>query len=139
MKAQDPKADSASALSAVEPPRKRGRVATFRNSRGETLTPISVRASEAKSEFGRVLEMAIQGGAVVITKHDAPKAVLISVENFNALSGAAETKLDTLSQEFDGLLAQMQTSKARRRMKVAFAASGKRLGRAAVAATRSRG
>ena len=96
-------------------------------------------ASEAKSEFGRVLEMAIQGGAVVITKHDAPKAVLISVENFNALSGAAQTKLDTLSREFDALLARMQTSKARRGMKAAFVASGKRLGKAAVAAARSRG
>jgi prevent-host-death family protein len=98
-----------------------------------------VSASEAKSEFGRVLEMAIQGGAVVITKHDSPKAVLISVENFNVLSGAAETKLDTLSQDFDALLARMQTSKARHGMKAAFAASGKRLGKAAVAATRSRG
>src|SRR5882672_12270547 len=115
------------------------RVARFRNSRGETLEASSVTASEAKSEFGRVLEMAIRGGAVVITKHDVPKAVLISVENFNALSGAAETKLDTLSQEFDALLARMQTSKARRGMKAAFAASGKRLGKAAVAATRSRG
>jgi len=98
-----------------------------------------VSASQAKSEFGRVLEIAIQGGAVVITKHDAPRAVLISVENFNALSGAAQTKLDTLSREFDALLARMQTSKARRGMKEAFAASGKRLGKAAVAAARSRG
>jgi prevent-host-death family protein len=98
-----------------------------------------VSASEAKSEFGRVLEMAMQGGAVVISKHDVPKAVLISVENFNALSGAAQTKLDTLSHEFDALLARMQTSEARRGMKAAFAASGKRLGKAAVAAARSRG
>jgi prevent-host-death family protein len=139
MKAQDAKADPESATSAVEPRHRPGHVATFRNSRGETLKPSSVSASEAKSEFGRVLEMAIQGGAVVITKHDSPKAVLISVENFNALSGAAETKLDTLSQEFDALLARMQTSKARRGMKAAFAASGKRVGKAAVAATRSRG
>lgn len=114
-------------------------MATFRNSRGEALEPSSVSASEAKSEFGRVLELAIQGRAIVITKHDAPKAVLISVENFNALSGAAQTKLDTLSQEFDALLARMQTSKARRGMKAAFAASGKRLGKAAAAAARSRG
>jgi antitoxin Phd len=114
-------------------------VATFRNRRGEVLKPATVTASEAKSEFGRVLEMAIQGEAVVITKHDAPKAVLISVENFNALSRAAETKLDTLSDEFDALLARMQTAEARRGMKTAFAASGKRLGKAAVAAARSRG
>ena len=139
MKAASVNADPESASSAVRPRRRPGHVATFRNSRGETLEPSSVSASEAKSEFGRVLEMAIQGGAVVITKHDSPKAVLISVENFNALSSAAETKLDTLSREFDALLARMQTSKVRRGMKAAFAASGKRLGKAAVAATRSRG
>ena len=139
MKARSVKAEPESGSSDVRPRRRPGRVASFRNSRGETLEPSSVSASEAKCEFGRVLETAIQGDAVVITKHDSPKAVLISVENFNALSGAAETKLDTLSQEFDALLAQMQTSKARRGMKAAFAASGKRLGKAAVAATRSRG
>jgi antitoxin Phd len=139
MKVQSVNADPESASSAVRPRRRPGHVATFRNSRGETLEPSSVSASEAKSAFGRVLEMVIQGGAVVITKHDSPKAVLISVENFNALSGAAQTKLDTLTREFDALLARMQTSKARRGMKAAFAASGKRLGKAAVAAARSRG
>lgn len=139
MKSQGAKGDPESASSAVQPRRRPDHVATFRNSRGEALKPSSVSASEAKSEFGRVLEMAIQGGAVVITKHDSPKAVLISVENFNALSGAAQTKLDTLSHEFDALLAGMQTSKARRGMKAAFAASGRRLGKAAVAAARSRG
>jgi antitoxin Phd len=139
MKAQDAKEDAESASSAVRPRRRPGHVAAFRNSRGQALEPSSVSASQAKSEFGRVLELAIQGRAVVITKHDAPKAVLISVENFNALSGAAQTKLETLSHEFDALLARMQTSQARRGMKAAFAASGKRLGKAAVAAARSRG
>ena len=114
-------------------------VVAFRNSRGETLEPASVTATEAKSGFGRVLEIAMRGGAVVITKHDAPKAVLISVENFNALSSAAETKLDALEHEFDALLAQMQTAKVRRGLKTAFAASAEQLGKAAVAATRSRG
>ena len=139
MKGQSVKADPESASSTVRLRRRPDHVATFRNSRGEALEPASVSASQAKSEFGRVLEIAIQGGAVVITKHDAPRAVLISVENFNALAGAGQTKLDTLSREFDALLARMQTSKARRGMKAAFAASGKRLGKAAVAAARSRG
>jgi antitoxin Phd len=139
MKARIANVGSKSGSSAIRPRRRPGPVASFRNSFGETLEPSSVSASEAKNEFGRVLEIAIQGGAVVITKHDSPKAVLISVESFNALSGAAETKLDTLSQEFDALLARMQTSRARRGMKAAFAASGKRLGKAAVAAMRSRG
>src|SRR5215831_17005485 len=88
--------------------------------RSETLEPSSVTASQAKSEFGRVLDMAVQGGAVVITKHEAPKAVLLSVENFNALSRANETRLATLSSEFDALLARMQTPKARAGMKRAF-------------------
>ena len=140
MKAQTAKTDTESGSSVVR--RRRigaDRVATFRNSRGETLEPSSVTASEAKREFGSVLETAIRGGAVLITRHDAPKAVLISVENFNALSDAAETKLDVLSHEFDALLARMQTPKARRGMKTAFAASAKELGKAAVAAARSRG
>lgn len=115
------------------------RVAPFRNSRGETLKPAAVTASDAKSEFGRILDMAIQGAAVVITKHDAPKAVLISVENFNALSGATETKLDALEREFNGLFDQMQTPKARRAMRTAFAATEQQLGQAAVAAARRRG
>jgi len=140
MKAQTANTGTGSGSSVVG--RRRARpdpVATFRNSRGETLEPSSVTASEAKSEFGRVLELAIQGGAVVITKHDAPKAVLISVENFNALSGGTDTRLDTLNREFDALLAGMQTPKARRGLKTAFAASGKQLGKAAVAAARRRG
>jgi antitoxin Phd len=115
------------------------RVPGLRNSRGVPLEPSSVTASEAKSEFGRVLEMAIQGRAVVITRHDRPKAVLISIEHFNALSGATETKLDTLDREFDVLLARMQTPKVRRAMRAAFAASPRQLGKAAVAAARVRG
>lgn len=114
------------------------RVATFRNSRGELRQPSSVTASEAKSEFGRVLEIAVQGGAVVITRHDAPKAVMISVEDFNALSGGADTRLDALDREFDALLDRMQTPRARQATEKAFAASGKALGHAAVAAVRRR-
>ena len=115
------------------------RLVSFRNARGEVVAASSVTASEAKNEFARVLETAAQGGAVVITKHDAPRAVLISVENFNALAAAAETNLDTLDGEFDALLARMQTPKARRGMKTAFDASGRQLGQAAVAARRRRG
>jgi prevent-host-death family protein len=67
----------------------------------------TVTATDAKNQFGRVLEKAIQGGIVVITKHDEPKAVLISVREFNALKNAGRMKLDALSGEFDALLARM--------------------------------
>ena len=99
----------------------------------------SITATDAKNEFGRILEKVIQGGIVVITKHDAPKAVLISVGQFNALSRADRVRLDTLSGEFDALLARMQRPAARAGMKAAFDASSKQLGKAAVAAARKRG
>jgi len=86
-----------------------------------------------------VLDRVIQGGMVLITKHETPKAVLLSMEEYGALSRAAQTRLDTLNDEFDALLARMQTPKARAGMKAAFGASPKRLGKVAVASTRRRG
>jgi antitoxin Phd len=96
-------------------------------------------ATQAKNEFGRVLEMVLQGGAVVITKHDAPKAIVISMDEFNKFSHSRELTLNALSKEFDALLARMQSPKARRSMKAAFAASPEELGKAAVIAARKRG
>jgi len=60
-----------------------------------------VTATEAKNKFGRLLEKAMQGGLVVITKHDAPKAVLISMDEYTALSNAPESRINSLSAEFD--------------------------------------
>src|SRR6266581_145794 len=60
-----------------------------------------VTATEAKNKFGLLLEKAMQGGVVVITKHDAPKAVLISMDEYTALASAPESRIDTLSAEFD--------------------------------------
>lgn len=99
----------------------------------------SYTATEAKNEFGRVLELAIHGTTVVITKHDSPRAVLISMDQFEALAEAPQLKLNTLSEQFDALLARMQTPAARRGMAAAFNASTKQLGKAAVAAARKRG
>lgn len=113
-------------------------LAVFHNRRGDPVEPTSFSASAAKSAFGRVLERVIQGDIVVITKHDTPKAVLVSVDEFNALARAKERTLDTLTGEFDELLARMQTPKARAGMKAAFDASPKQLGRAAVEAVRKR-
>lgn len=98
----------------------------------------SVTATEAKNEFARILETVMLGAVVIITKHDTPKAVVMSMDEFDALSRAGETRLDTLSEEFDALLDRMQTPRARRAMKRAFGASPKHLGRAALAAARAR-
>jgi antitoxin Phd len=111
---------------------------TFRNRRGEPFEPRSFSASEAKNQFGQVLETALADGIVVITKHDAVKAVLVSAEEFAALTGAREPALETLSREFDRLLARMQTPKSRAGMKGAFEATPKQLGQAAVEGARRR-
>ncbi len=85
----------------------------FRNRRGEPASSFS--ATDAKKQFGRVLDMVLRGGAVVITKHDQPKAILLSVDDFNALAKATESTLDTLSADFDAMFARMQTPRARAR------------------------
>ena len=82
---------------------------TFQRHRPESMEGAAISATDAKNEFGRILERVIRGGRVVITKHDSPKAVLISMEEFNALSNAHRVELEVLSDEFDTLLARMQT------------------------------
>lgn len=99
----------------------------------------SYSATEAKQEFGRLLDEAIHGTTVVITRHDSPRAVLISMDRFNELQEAPLLKLNTLSDEFDALLDKMQTPAARRGMSSAFGASPKELGKAAAAVSRKRG
>jgi antitoxin Phd len=113
--------------------------AAFRNRRGEQVEAASITATEAKKQFGRVLELVLRGGAVVITKHDAPKAIVLSMEEFDALARPGVSALDTLTVEFDAMLARMQAPRARAAMKAAFGASARELGKAAVAAARKRG
>lgn len=98
-----------------------------------------VTATEAKNKFGHLLESAMQGGIVVITKHDAPKAVLISMEEYTALSSAPESRINALSAEFDSLLMRMQGPAVRGSMQAAFHASPKQIGKAAVVTARKRG
>ena len=111
---------------------------TFRNSRGNLIDVPSVAATKAKNEFGAILEKATHGGAVAITRHDTPKAVLVSYDEFQSLVRARSRTLDDLGSEFDALVARMQTPRARKGMKAAFNASPAELGRAAVKATRKR-
>lgn len=103
------------------------------------LTPpvaVSVTATDAKNEFGRLLDTVIGGRMVVITRHDEPRAVLMSIAEYEALSGKGEAALEAMSREFDTLLTRMQTPEARAAMKRAFEASGAELGQAAVKAAR---
>jgi len=111
---------------------------TFRNSRGNLVDIPTVAATQVKNEFGAILERATHGGAVAITRHHKPKAVLISYDEFESLVKARSNTLADLSTEFDALVVRMQTPKARKGMNAAFKASSAQLGRAAVKAASKR-
>lgn len=109
---------------------------SFRNRDGELVDVPSVPATRFKNEFGAVFEQATLTGAVAITKHNTPKAVLLSYAEFEALTRAGSPVLDELTDEFDALLDRMQTPKAKAGVAAAFEASPSELGRAAVKAAR---
>ena len=109
---------------------------TFRNSQGALVDIAEVPATRAKNEFGALLEKATHGGAVAITRHDTPKAVLLAYDEFESLIKMRSRSLDNLDAEFDELLARMQTPKAKKGMETAFNASPAKLGHAAVRAAR---
>jgi prevent-host-death family protein len=111
---------------------------TFRNRLGELVDVPSVAATRLKNEFGAVLEEAARG-AVAITRHDAPKAVLVSYEEFQALVSARGQSLSDLDAEFDALLERMQTPKAKKGVEAAFRASPAELGRASASRSAARG
>jgi prevent-host-death family protein len=110
----------------------------FRNRLGELVEIPEVAATRAKNTFGELLDRVAASGAVAITRHDVPKAVLLSYEEFEALSSARSETLDALSTKFEGLLERMQTPAARKGMEAAFNAVPAALGRAAVKAARRR-
>src|SRR5476651_26585 len=101
--------------------------------------PLTVTATEAKNRFGPLLEKAIQGRSIVITKHDTPKAVLLSVAEFESLVRSSGSSLDSLTDEFDGLLARLQSASSRKALQSAFGAGPAELGRLAVVNAKRRG
>ena len=107
----------------------------FRNSRGKLVDIPTVAATKVKNEFSAILQRAIHVGAIAITRHDTPKAVLLSYVEFESLIKTFPHS-GQRSFEFERLLARMQTPKAEKAMEAAFNASPAKLGRAAVKAAR---
>ena len=111
---------------------------TFRNRDGELVDVPTVAATRFKNEFGAIFEQASLGGAIAITKHNRPKAVLLSYAEFEALTRASAPALDDLSARFDELLHRMQEPNAKTAMASAFDATPEQLGGAAVKAASAR-
>lgn len=105
-----------------------------RRARAAGAVAVVASATAVKNAFGRYLETAVKGGRVVIEKHAAPKAVLLSIEEFDSLTRARQVRLAELAGRFDALLDRMQGPQARRAAQNAFDISPKDLARAAVTA-----
>ncbi|MHB2016472.1 MAG: type II toxin-antitoxin system Phd/YefM family antitoxin [Candidatus Xenobia bacterium] len=114
-------------------------LARVRNARGEAMEVSSVSATEAKNELGQLVDRVGRGEMVVITRHERPRAVLLSVEDFNALARSAEPDLQGLSAEFDAMLERMQMPSGRKALKSAFATPPAELGKIAQRFARKRG
>jgi antitoxin Phd len=106
---------------------------------GESTPMSSFPASELKNSSADVLEKVLTAGAVVITRHDKEKAVILSIETYRRLLASRRDDLAVLHAKFGGLLAKLQTPAARRGARDAFDASPEDLGKAAVKAARRRG
>lgn len=100
----------------------------------------TVTASEAKNQFGQVLDAALTEGPVVITKHDAPKAVLLSMKELQAITEYKSTarRLDALSVKLEEMYAEMQTPRHKAAVRALFDATPEELGAAAVEAARKK-
>ena len=113
-------------------------ILTYRNSHGELVDVPTVAATRLKNGFGAVIEQVMRNGAVAITRHETPKAVLLAYDEFVALTKDRAPSLNDLSAEYDVLLARMQTPASRKGMADAFNAAPAALGKAAVKAVRKK-
>jgi prevent-host-death family protein len=91
--------------------------------------PLTATATEFKQHVGKYLDAA-RTTQVIIERQGRPTAVLISVEEYERLNPAASKVLDTLGEEFDALVAEMQSAGFAAAMDEAFEATPKRLGAA---------
>jgi prevent-host-death family protein len=96
------------------------------------VEPEEFTASQAKNEFAHALESAITKGAVVITKHASPKAVLLSVEEFKELTRDRTEKLASFHAHYDAMFERMQQPDFDKGLDALFSATSEDFARAAM-------
>lgn len=88
-------------------------------------------------EIQRVSKAVQSQGEVIITSHNKPEMVLMTVERYVELQEAGRPSLGALTQEFDQLIAKMQTLEAPAGAAAAFAVNGAELGQIALRAAQT--
>jgi PHD/YefM family antitoxin component YafN of YafNO toxin-antitoxin module len=94
----------------------------------------AVSATRLVAGMQKVTSAVMAHGAVVVTRHDAPAMVLMSIDRYLELEQAAEPDLGALTQQFDDMFARMQGDAAAQAMEDAFAMTPAELGKASVRA-----
>lgn len=108
------------------------------SNRSRAAGVMTLPSSSVQNEFGRVLDQA-RDRDIVVTRHDVPRAVLVSAERYRELVGREAAVLETLHEQFDALYARMQSPAAAASTVQGFRATPAEMGRAAVmAAQRTR-
>lgn len=97
-----------------------------------------VTATALKNSTADVLDQVAARGAIAITRHDKPRAVLLSVEEFESLTELEPLDLEDLKQEYQEMFERMQGPEQRAATERAFNATPEELGAAAVAGARRR-
>jgi prevent-host-death family protein len=93
----------------------------------------TITATELKNTTADVFEQVAARRAVAITRHDKPRAVLLSVEQYEALTGQQNPDwLEKLHEEYRGLLDRMQGPEQRAAAEKLFKATPEELGEAAL-------
>lgn len=74
-----------------------------------------INATDFKMHFGKTLDEALRGRMVRITRHRraAERLVLLREEDLVCLRSGMKSPLEDLSEQFDALVARMQTPQAR--------------------------
>lgn len=105
--------------------------------RVEELPPVT--ATSLKNRTADVLDQVADLGAVAITRHDKPRAVLLSLEQYRQLKGDDdEDWLAELHEEYLGVLERMQEPEQKAAAERLFEATPEELGDAALRAAQRR-
>ena len=90
-------------------------------------------ATELKNSIGDVFDRLAREGAVAVCRHDKPRAVLLSLEEYTSLAGEGDPLwLEELKGDYMGMLDRMQDPEQKAAAERAFNATPEELGEAAV-------
>ena len=92
----------------------------------------TITATELKNATADVFEQVAAKQAIAITRHEKPRAILLSVEQYEALTGQRPEWLETLHEEYRGMLERMQGPEQRAGAEKLFKATPEELGQAAL-------